>query len=738
MTDSTLPSLQNCEKEPIHIIGKIQNIGFFLVLKQKGCKIIQASKNVDKFLNINYKDIIGKSISDIHIDGLPEVVSTLHLSQPHPNTLILPNQESFNLLIHSWEDNYIMEFEPQTMDSTDYDMQYFLGAAMSKIHNSANVQSLLYQTAEEIKKTTGYDRVMIYKFHSDWHGEVVSEAKEDDMESYHGLHYPASDIPAQARKLFKTNPVRFIHDVESEPTELYPSIPEGENKPTDLSLSSLRSSSPIHIQYLKNMGVGASLTISLLINDKLWGMIACHHKSPKFIDFKLRQTCQFMGQLFSSALQLHLMDKENEELEKSREIGSLLAGWTLREYSIIDGLTTHKHKLHELIDCSGAAIFAENKICRMGNAPAEEHIKDLVEWLNENQKEDILITDELSYRYPKALEYKELAAGLISARLSSGLGEYLLWFKPEALQTIYWGGNPDKAVNLEGNGSFASISPRQSFEKWAQVMENKSDPWTNANISAVVKLREDVLQVIIKKANEIRKLHDQLEEAYKELDAFSYTVSHDLRTPLTAVKVYSEILLEDRGDLFDDSAKDMVGKIIKNADRMTDLIKAVLHYSKIGKIETTFTTVKVDGLISQVMDDLKTSYKEQVIEFKVGSLPDIYGDEIMVGQVFSNLLSNAVKYSKKKPKSIVEINGEEKPEEVIYIISDNGIGIDMQHIGKVFQIFSRLTDEEGYEGHGVGMTIVKRIMDKHQGKIWIESLPNEGSTFYISFPKKLA
>ncbi|WP_255763329.1 histidine kinase dimerization/phospho-acceptor domain-containing protein [Fulvivirga maritima] len=691
MTDSTSPSLENCEKEPIHIIGKIQDVGFFLTVKKAGFKIIQASKNVDQLLNISHLDLIGKSVADTKIDGLLEVMSTLHLSidniQPHPNTLILPNQKRYNLLIHSWKDNYIMEFEPQTMENTDYNMQYFLGAAMSKIHNSADVNSLLCQTAQEIKKTTGYDRVMIYKFHPDWHGEVVAESKEKHMEAYYGLHYPASDIPAQARKLFTANPVRFIHDVNSEPVELYPAIAEDETDYTDLSFSSLRSSSPMHIQYLKNMGVGASLTISLLINDKLWGMIACHHTSPKFVDFKLRQTCQFMGQLFSSALQLHLMDKENEELEKSRKIGSLLAGWTLKEYSIVEGLTAHKNKLNELIDCSGAAVCAENKICKLGKTPSEEEIQDLVEWLNENEVEDIFITDELSAKYPKASAYKESASGLIAARLSSGFGEYLLWFKGEALQTIYWGGNPDKAITMQGEGSAATVSPRQSFEKWAQIMKHKSEPWTNANISAVVKLREDVLQVIIKKANEIRKLHDQLEEAYKELDAFSYTVSHDLRTPLTAVKVYSEILLEEKAELFDDTAKDMVGKILKNADRMTDLIKAVLNYSKIGKIETSFTTVKVDELLPQVMDDLKTSYKDQIIEFKLGSLPDIYGDEIMVGQVFSNLLSNAVKYSKKKNKSIVEISGEDKAEEVIYVITDNGIGIDMQHIGKVFQIF---------------------------------------------------
>ena len=739
MTNKEHLTLENCEKEPIHIIGQIQSVGFFLLVSPSNFNILQVSKNLIKHFDLTLDQVLNKNIDSLRIHGLKEIISTQSLAvdntQPHPHLVTLPNGDKYNLLIHNWKDNYALEFEPQVLKTDEYNLQYFLGGAMGKIHNSTDYRNLLNETAEEIKKITGYDRVMIYKFHEDWHGEVVAECKIDELDPYYGLHYPASDIPKRARDLFTINPVRFIHDVQSEPVEIYPAVAEGENEPTDLTHSTLRSSSQMHIQYLKNMGVGASMTISLLVNDKLWGMIACHHREAKFIDFKLRQACQFMGQLFSSSLQLHLMDKEKDDLAKSREIGAKLASFTLKEYSITQGLAGHDVTLQDLIECSGAAVVTENQIISLGNTPSEADITNIIRWLNLNQTDDIFITDEFSKYYSSAINFKDKAAGLIAARLSSGFGEYLLWFKSEVLQTIYWGGNPEKAVTVSEDG-MASISPRVSFDKWAQIMENKSEAWTNSNISAVVKLREDVLQVILKKANEIRKLHDQLEEAYKELDAFSYTVSHDLRTPLTAIKVYSEILLEENDELFTDSIKDMLNKVVKNADKMTDLIKDVLNYSKIGKVDTSFKEIEVKELLPHIIDNLETSYKSQKIEFVLGDLPVIYGDETMINQVFSNLLSNAVKYSQKRSKSIVKVSGTVKDDEVIYTVADNGIGIDMQHIGKIFQIFSRLTDDNGYEGNGVGMTIVKRIMDKHNGKIWIESSLNKGASFFISFPKK--
>lgn len=252
-------------------------------------------------------------------------------------------------------------------------------------------------------------------------------------------------------------------------------------------------------------------------------------------------------------------------------------------------------------------------------------------------------------------------------------------------------------------------------------------------------MREDVIQVINKKAGEIRKLNDLLKTAYDELDTFSFTISHDLRTPLSSIKNYSEIILEDHGNEFSEEAKELFNRVIRGTDKMTSLIKDVLQYSRVGRAEMASEPIDMKRLLQEIREELVGLDERNDIKFIIKNTPSIIGDKTMVMQLFTNLVGNAVKYSTypgRKDNAIVEIDGSTKDGFVVYTIKDNGIGIDMKYANRIFELFKRLDNVKNIDGTGVGLAIVKRIIEKHRGKIWLESQLDHGTKFYVGIPEK--
>lgn len=741
----TPDNLINCDKEPIHIPGKIQNHGFLIVLDPADFTIIQVSNNVNTFLSIDADALLNQKIDVLPFSGLKEIISVglnnKSFDDFNPTKLLVNKEElttSFNLITHKNVDGLlILEFELSTEnEGREDDFKKVLLSSIDNIQGSKDLRELVTNTAVQIKKLTGYDRVMVYRFHEDWHGEVIAESKEDHLESFYGLHYPASDIPKQARELFKKNLVREIADINSEAAQLHPLIIPEIDRSTDLSDSVLRSSSPIHLEYLTNMGVNASLTISLLKDDELWGMIACHHYSPKHINFNFRHTCKFISQLFSSALVLRAENENFQYTERSKKIASNLHEKLMVDWDVMKGLSEHHNTLKDMIECDGAAIVYEGKVKLIGNVPNEDSVQKFCKWLSVNSNENVFESREICQYYSEDKDFTDKVCGVLAACLSKELSEYILWFKKEVIQEVYWGGNPNKPVEFDENGSFR-VSPRKSFEKWREEVKGKSKPWKRADIVNVSILREDVIHIIAQKANEIRRLNEKLSKAYKELDAFSYTVSHDLKTPLTAIKAYTEIMIEDYGEEVNDDLRDLMNKVLQNSEKMHVLIKEILHYSRVGKDKIARNDIDVIQIVEDIVSDIEASNKKNKTEFIIGDLPKISGDETMLKQVFYNLLSNANKYSSKKEKPKIIIEAIEKPDEVVFTIEDNGIGIDMKYFEKVYNIFYRVTTDEDFEGTGVGLSITKRMIEKHNGKIWFESKLNQGTTFYVSLPKPI-
>ncbi|MEO8854456.1 MAG: ATP-binding protein [Ginsengibacter sp.] len=733
--------LTNCDKEPIHIPGKIQSHGF-LVIIDKFFTILGCSENISNFLTASSSSLLNKPAEALEIlfkkDGADGFIIPLIKSaeskkgfEPSNPYSISISGKSFNLIFSCEKKYYLLEFEPE-MSDLQSDINRNLSSSLSVMLSDSRLSILLQRSAEEIQKIIGYDRVMIYKFHQDGHGEVVAEVKNKELGPLMGLHYPASDIPKQARELYKINLTRLIADVNNETSAIALSDDFGIGSP-DLTHSVLRAVSPIHIQYLKNMGVASSFSISLLYQGELWGLVACHNYSPRYINYNERVASKLIGQVLSSALSFRQAE-EDEYLKNRLKIAvDALTNQLLRYGTIEEALFKQEGTLLDVAGATGAALFFDNKLYTGGNVPDEEFILELIDWLYNTIESQLYETNRLPLIYAPSAGKRTQATGLLACRLSKEVKDCLLWFRPEVITTINWAGNPDKPVEYDSNG-LINISPRNSFETWSQTVQNTSVPWKNEELKSVLQVKEEIAFALRRKALELRQLNEKLQEAYDELDAFSYTISHDLKNPITSIKSYSQMLTQYFN--LEPKAQHMVDRILSVANKMNAMIQEVLHYSRIGQSKLTHNMVSMDQILNEVKQEQLVVNQKHSPEINIGDTPAIYGDKTMIMQVFSNLVGNGVKYSSRNQQPHVTINGEDIGNEIRYTVTDNGIGIKPGNHEKIFDLFARADEAQEYEGSGVGLSIVKKIMEKHGGNIWLKSDPDKGSVFYVSFRKK--
>ncbi len=737
--DNEKIDVTNCDLELIHIPGQIQAHGFLIVLDHN--LIIRfVSDNLPQFILGASNNLINEPLAKLELliknRKQPEFIMQLikfgeadeNFYQKNPFSLDVSGMP-FHLILSKIGPLQLLEFEPAASDD-NVDIQSKVGSSIMAMLGDKNITSLVSNAAIQVKKNINYDRVMVYKFAEDGHGEVIAEAKNDGLEAWLGLHYPASDIPKQARELYKLNLTRIIADVNAAPAKIITSA--NNPQPLNLTNSQLRAVSPIHIQYLKNMEVASSFSISLIYKGELWGLIACHNYTPRFLDYKSRESAKLIGQILSNALEF--MEKEqNVELQKLFEERLVqLNRYLLKNNSIENAIIGEKVTLLDITAASGAVLLFENKLTTLGTTPTSEELEGLIDWAQNNITDLSWQTTNLSALYPPAAAFKDVASGMLLFTISKQLKEYVIWFKPEVLQTVSWAGNPNKPVTIDETG-LKHLSPRHSFEKWVQDVTGTSLQWMPEEIKAVTRLKDELLYAINIKANAIRLLNDKLREAYEELDTFSYTISHDLKSPIAAIKGYSDLMLM-KPELETDMQK-ALKRIGERAGKMNNMVNDILNYTHLTRLDIQYKDLNAGAMIEDIITDLDLDDFKRKIKITLGPLPKLYGDKVMIMQVFSNLINNAVKYSVNEESASIHIEGKVKEKEVIYSIKDNGLGIAPENMTLIFGLFKRMDNVHKIDGSGVGLAIVKRIVEKHNGKIWVESELGKGSIFYVSFKK---
>jgi light-regulated signal transduction histidine kinase (bacteriophytochrome) len=488
--------LSNCEREQIQLPGSIQPHGALLVVREPDYIVVQASANASSFLRLT-DTIIGAKLEQLPGDLYPNIKP--HLAEPlHAIPIAVrcrigaPPREYDSLLHRPPEGGLIIELEPA---GPAVDLSREIENSVQTILSASSLRMLCDETARIFETLTGYDRVMVYRFDDDGHGEVFSEQRKPHLEAFLGNRYPASDIPQIARRLYERNRVRLLFDVNYTPSPLTPRLSPLSGRDLDMSLCFLRSHSPIHVQYLKNMGVGATLVVSLMVGGRLWGLISCHHYVPRFVHFETRAVCELLAEAVGTRIAaLESFIQAQSELTV-RRIEQRMIEAISRDGDWRSALFDGGQSLLQPLGATGAALIYDGQVFSAGEVPGTQEIRAITEWLDKKPRGPTISTASLGLEAPEFATLSGVASGLIAAPLSSSHGDYLLWFRPERIRTVTWGGDPHKPVIIGNDPS--DLSPRRSFAQWHQIVEGTADPWTPSDVTAARLIGDSVADVAL-------------------------------------------------------------------------------------------------------------------------------------------------------------------------------------------------------------------------------------------------
>lgn len=741
--------LTNCDREPIHIPNAIQPHGVLLALSEEDWTIVQVSQNTDDYLAQPPEALLGQPASILLKEAQIEQIKAclkedFNAVNPLRLELTVGDQPcTFSAVVHRNNQTIVLELEPGEIPESVsfFDFYSLVKQPITRLQKTQTLAELCQTAVEEIKQITGFDRVMVYRFDEDGAGNVIAEARQDELEAFLGLHYPPTDIPKQAKYLYLLNLLRLIPDAAYTPVSLVST--EAAAAPLDMSLANLRSVSPLHTEYLSNMGVRASMSISLICDRKLWGLIACHHNSPRTLSYELRTICEFLGQVIALELTSRQDSEDADYKIRLKTIQTDFVTALTASESLKQGLIENTQPLMDLTGSIGVAYCERGEISLFGQTPTELEISQLVQWLEKKGFDSDIVyqTAALGQAYSPAKNFESGSSGLLALAISKVQQLYILWFRPEVVQTVNWAGNPVKPIEADDEGRL-QISPRQSFKLWQETVRQRSLPWKPWEVEAAIELRSAIIGLVLRKADELAQVNTELERSNVELDAFAYVASHDLKEPLRGIHNYSSFLIEDYGNQLGEDGSNKLQTLMRLTQRMEDLINSLLHYSRLGRADLQLAPVDLNDLVNGVIDLLKIS-KSELVSFEIPQpLPTVMCDRTQITELFTNLLSNAIKYNNKDKKQIeigflsaddASIETPDKVTDTVFYVRDNGIGIRAKHLDSVFRIFKRLHAPGRYGGGtGAGLTIVKKIVERHNGQIWVNSVYGEGSTFYFT------
>ncbi len=525
--DINADALARCASEPIHIPGSIQPRGVLLGLDDQLETILVASANAATFFGGSLASILASPATTTLGTELVQRIRTL-LRDTGEGCVLLVDLTALPALpaectvcAHRFQNRVIVELVDESPHHT---LEVALASTVSAVSNAVQravaataasarerlaiaeefrpvvsaplgepaLHALCQSAADAVRRFTGYDRVMIYQFDADDNGTVVAEARHDDGEPFLGLRYPAADVPAQARALYLRTRVRALGDVDGTPVSLVAANAAIAARPLDLSYAVLRSMSPVHLQYLRNMKVAATLTVSIIIDGALWGLIACHHRTPKWPSHAMREASDVLSEFVSVQLtvQVNLMR------------ASAWARATRAQQSVIQRLLRSgghleevAGQLQEIIPSEGLAVVTEHGVYIRGTTPSTDDVRGLITWLRQRGVDSVVSFDGLGIVNPAFADFASVASGLLALNLGGDRQRFVLWFRPEESHTVRWAGVPTKAqVDAEG---VARLSPRGSFEEWRELRRGRARPWTREEVLIAEDVRGVLVEIVL-------------------------------------------------------------------------------------------------------------------------------------------------------------------------------------------------------------------------------------------------
>lgn len=764
--DGVAAAMTVCDREPIHIPGSVQPHGALLALDPGDLRVVQAGGDTQGLLGAAPSELLGRVIDDLLTatetgrlrdllaSGRPMTRPVLAFTLPAS-----PTRPTLDAIAHRSGASLVLEFEPRP-DRGPLDALALVHGMLRQVQQSATVQSFCEAMAAEVRAVCGFDRVMVYRFLPDHAGAVIAEAKDERIEPFLGLHYPASDIPSQARALYLANWLRMIPDARYAPAAITPVLSPLDGRPLDLGQSVLRSVSPVHREYLSNMGVVASMSLSIILRGRLWGLVVCHHLSPRFLPHRLRLCCEMFAEVVSSQLELKVAAEDFAARLHAKRIHEEIVRRMSQSPGLAEGLLGFQTSLMEFIPSAGVGLWIEGRFTGLGETPDAAEVEALVAWLNVTADEGVFHTDQLPLLYPPARAFRDVASGILVLSVSRLPRDYVMWFRPEVIRTVTWGGNPDKPVSTVPDDE--RLTPRTSFAAWKQSVRMHSSPWLEADVDAAHRLLLSVLEVVLQRIDQVAREREtarlRQEQLMQELDR-RLTL---WRSTAKALKLETErraILEAELSQVLRRTVSDQEAERLRIARELHDTLGQSLTLLQLG-LQGLARAPPDGGEIQQrvaALSTLATELGSQVNRLAWEIRPTAL-DDLGIQTAIRNLLETWGESSGVRCDLHLTLDDRRLPlavETTLYRVLQEALtnvvrhaeaasvgiilGVAGRHVTMIIEDDGRGFSPDGSDGapptaRRLGLLGIRERLALVDGSLEIESSPGKGTTLFVRIP----
>jgi len=530
---SSLPDLTSCDREPITRLERIQGFGFLIAVTEDWI-VARASANLEQFVGVAATDAIGGPVAPLLTkEALHEIRNRLAMLHPATGSerlydlKLTADGRLFDIAIHYAGDLLVIEGEPSGTE-TQLNAAALVRSMVGRLSSQETIGALHRDVARQVRAVTGFDRVMIYRFDTEGVGEVIAEALRAGMTPFLGLHYPASDIPVQARALYLRNAFRIIPDAAAADVDLLPINTSGET--LDLSLAFTRAVSPVHIEYLRNMGVGASMSVSIIVSGRLWGLISCHHDTARLPSFVLRSATELFGQMYSLTLENRLREAASIIDQTARDLADRMITTIAGDSTRLSDAQWLQEVTREIIESDGVTVCSSGRLTSNGFTPTHDQVRELARFLDAYSPSRIFHTDHLNAVGPPGIAPSD-AAGLLAIPISRSPRDYILLFRRERLHQVEWGGDPAKAIIVEDGA--LRMSPRKSFAAFVEQVQGRALPFTESEVRVAESIRAALIEVILRFSEQVGSERKRTAERQELLIA---ELNHRVRNILALIR----------------------------------------------------------------------------------------------------------------------------------------------------------------------------------------------------------
>lgn len=742
--------IQNCHEEELRFFHRVQKFSYFISFDKETHLITAVSDNLLDFLELDRLRVFEQKVGGIlSKNSLEELITTIEDYEDGTETNLLPlvfknQKKTYDCIVFHENGDIYLEIEKFNLSKSlsrhlFFDM--FHNSSMT-VEDETDIYSIADSLSRNLKAALGVERVMVYKFDESDNGEVIGEACKKGLEPYLGLHYPASDIPAQARALYLKNRSRIIYDVYEDTVKI---ITQDDNKKINLARSSCRTVSHVHIQYLKNMGVRSSFSISLIHNDKLWGLICCHHSEPFFLPYRTRLLLESMGGLMMARISQY----ENKLLREAEQSASNLTLSIIQDLTSFDATTISfddsiintilKNKESEVLNLLDATSFhlkLDEMNVSIGGKIPERVVKKIRSILSQ-KKEEVLISQNIFEDYPELKEDGDTCLGILALNFNSLSEENtIVWARPEYQKQIRWAGKDEKSEVADGD--IIRLMPRSSFEEFIELKKDKSRAWSEKDLVGARQFYILMNKIILTLWKKSQLRVNKMLELDRAKDSFIGLVSHELRTPLNNMLGWLQILKSEKG--ISEIMQEGLDVLSLNANNQMTVVNDLIDFSRTqtGKLKVELSPINIVSLVNEVIKSITPTASVKDIELKINVRDPsiiINGDKERLSQIIWNLLHNAIKFSPKNSRitiDLLKVNSD-----LNLSISDQGVGIEAKDLNTIFNRFHQLDSglDRKHNGLGLGLSMVKVLTELHAGKVTAFSEgKNKGTKFELIFP----